>query len=127
MVDGRSRQTRRSSPRRVLALRRLCRARAQPPVFEGRTVEPADDRLHFVSGGSLDKCEALGFLRFVIADHFHSVGHKIYGGQPLLNVVCSDPGGKVAKKNGKAHSVDSFTPLVGFAALQGEDSSLPPK
>jgi len=40
----------------------------------------------------------------------------------LLNIVGGDPRGKVAKKNGEAHSVGSFTPLVGFAALQGEDS-----
>jgi hypothetical protein len=40
----------------------------------------------------------------------------------LFDVIGGDPGRKVAKKYGKAHSVDYFTPLVGFAALQGEDS-----
>jgi hypothetical protein len=43
----------------------------------------------------------------------------------LLDVIGGDPGGEIAKKNGKAHSVDYLTPLVGFAALQREDSSLP--
>jgi hypothetical protein len=43
----------------------------------------------------------------------------------LFDVIGGDPGGKVAKKYGKAHSVGILTPLVGFAALQGEDSDLP--
>ena len=46
---------------------------------------------HFVGGGSFDKREALRFLRFVIADHFDGVGHQIFGGEPLLDVIGGDP------------------------------------
>jgi hypothetical protein len=45
----------------------------------------------------------------------------------LPDVIGGDPCGKVAKKYGKAHSVDYFSPLVGLAALQGEGSDLPPR
>jgi hypothetical protein len=37
----------------------------------------------------------------------------------LLDIIGGDPDGEIAKKYGKAHSVDSSTPLVGLAALQG--------
>ena len=87
------------------ALRRLGRIRAQQAIFERRTIETANNGGHFIGGGRFDKSEALGFLRFVVADHFDGVGHEIFGGQPLFNIVGGDPCGEVAKKNGKAHSV----------------------
>jgi hypothetical protein len=40
----------------------------------------------------------------------------------LFNVVGCDPRREIAKENGKAHSVDYLTPLVGFAVLQRKDS-----
>jgi hypothetical protein len=43
----------------------------------------------------------------------------------LPDVIGGDPCGKIAKKYGKAHSVDYFSPLIGLAALQGEGSDLP--
>jgi hypothetical protein len=42
----------------------------------------------------------------------------------LLNIVGCDPCREIAKKNGKSHSVDYLTPLVGFAALQRKDSDV---
>jgi hypothetical protein len=36
--------------------------------------------LHFVIRGRFDECEALGFLRFVVSDHFYGIGHEIFGG-----------------------------------------------
>ena len=53
---------------------------AQQPVFQGGAVKTADDGLHLVAGGRFDKCEALGFLRFVVSDHFNGIGHQIFGG-----------------------------------------------
>jgi hypothetical protein len=61
-------------------------------------------------------------LRFVIADYFDGVGHEIFGGEPLLDIVGCDPRREIAKENGKSHSVDYLTPLVGFAVLQRKDS-----
>ena len=62
-------------------------------------------RLHFVGSRSFHKCEALRFLSFVVSDHLYSVSYQIFGSEPLLNVIGGDPCGKVAKENGKAHSV----------------------
>jgi hypothetical protein len=61
----------------------------------------------------------------VVADHLYGIGHQIFGGQPLSDVIGGDPCGKIAKKYGKAHSVDFYSPLVGLAVLQGEGSDLP--
>src|ERR1019366_1176514 len=102
---------RRRSTRCILAFRRLRRIGAQQPVFQGGAVKTANDRLHLVVGGRFNKCEALGFLRFVVADHFDAIGHKIFGGQPLFNIVGGDPGREITKKYGEAHSVDFVTPL----------------
>ena len=74
-----------------LALRRLRRVGSQQPVFQRRAVEAADDRLHLIIGGRFDKSEALGFLRFVVSDHFNGVCDKIFSGQPLLDIVGRDP------------------------------------
>src|ERR1039457_3153025 len=117
----------RSSCGGVLPFRGLRRIGPQQPVFQRSAIEAANDGLHLVVGRRFDKCEALGFLGFVVSDHFYGIGHEIFGGQPLPDVIGGDPGGKITKKYGKAHSVDYFTPLVGLAALQREDSDLPTK
>src|SRR5262249_55804886 len=88
------------SPGGLFALGRLSGVGTKKAVFERSAVKTADDGLHFVVGGCLDKCEALGFLGFVVADHFDSVGDEIFGSQPLFDIVGSDPCGQVAKKNG---------------------------
>jgi len=38
-------------------------------------VEAANDRLHLFAGRCFDECEALGFLGFVVSDHFDGIGH----------------------------------------------------
>ena len=58
-------------------------------------------------------------LTKALVDLGHTV--EVFGGQPLLDIIRGDPDWEVAKKYGKAHSVGSYTPLVGFAALQGGD------
>jgi len=63
-----------------LALRGLRRVGSQQPIFQRSAVEAADDRLHLIAGRRLDKSEALGFLRFVVSDHFNGIGHEIFGG-----------------------------------------------
>jgi len=91
--------------RGILAFRWLRRVGPQQAVFERRPIETADDGGHLIGGRRFDKCEALRFLRFVITDYFDAVGHQIFGGQPLLDVISGDPRGQIAQKNGKAHSV----------------------
>ena len=56
----------------------------------------------------IDKCEALGFLSFGIADDLNSVGHQTFGGQPRPDIVCGHPYGEVSEKYGKAHSYCCF-------------------
>src|SRR6266496_3657999 len=109
---------RRLPARSFFAFRRLRRVGSQEAILQGRSIETAYNGGHFVGGRRFDKCEALRFLRFVIANDFYGVSHQIFGGQPLFDVIGGDPGGEVAKKNGKAHSV-IIRLRVGFAALQG--------
>jgi len=104
--------------RSLFAFRRLRRVGPQQAVLQGRTIETPDYGGHFVGGGCFDECEALGFLRFVIANYFDGVSHQIFGGEPLLDVIGGDPCGQIAQKNGKAHSV-IIRLRGGFAALQG--------
>jgi len=47
----------------------LCRVGPQQPVFQRGAIEAANDGLHLVVGRRFDKCEALGFLGFVVSDH----------------------------------------------------------
>ena len=72
---------------------RLGRISAKNLVFERRSVETADDSLHFIRRGGLDKRESLGFLRLVVPDHFHGIRDEVFGGEPLFNIVRSDPHG----------------------------------
>ena len=103
----------------VLALRGLSGICAEQAIFQGCAVEAADNRGHFVSGRRVDEGEALGFLRFVVSDHFYAIGYQIFSGKPLLDVVGSDPRGEIAKKNGKAHSVDFLTPWLDVRHFKG--------
>src|ERR1051326_4465989 len=112
--------------RRIFAFGRLSRVSPQKPVFKRCAIEAANDRLHLVGGRCFYKCEALGFLRFVVADHLYGVGHQAFGGEPLFDVIGGDPSWEVAKKYGETHSVDYLLRRLDFAALQGEDS-LPSK
>ena len=91
--------------RSFFALRRLSRISPQQAVFERRAIETADDGGHFIGGGRFYEGEALRLLCFVIADHLYGIGHEIFGGQPLLNIVGGDPRREVAKKNGKAQVI----------------------
>ena len=93
------------SSRRLFALRRLSRVGPQQAVFERRAIETADDGGHFIGCGRFYEGETLRLLCFVIADHLYGIGHKIFGGQPLLNIVGGDPRREVAKKNGKAQVI----------------------
>ncbi len=103
----------------LFAFGRLRRVGAEEPVFQRSAVEPANDGLHLVGGGRFNKSEALGLLSFVVADHLNRIGYEVFGGEPLFDVISGDPGRQIAKKYGEAHSVDLYTPLVGFWALQG--------
>jgi hypothetical protein len=96
----------RSSARRFLAFGRLRRIGSQHTVFERSAIEAADDRLHLFIGWRFDKCEALGFLCLVVSNHLDGISYEIFGCEPLLDVIGGDPGGEIAKKNGKTHSVD---------------------
>lgn len=75
------------------ALGRLCRVGPQQPVFQRCAIEAANDRLHLVCRGSFYKCEALGLLRFVIADDFDRIGYQVLRGEPRFDIVSSDPRG----------------------------------
>ena len=75
------------------AFGRLCRVGPEDFVLERSAVEAAYDRLHLVSRWRFDKRESLGFLRFVIPDYFNRVRDKVFGGQPLFDVVRSHPYG----------------------------------
>ena len=73
---------------------------------KGSAVETADDGLHLVVSRRFDECEALGFLCLVVSNHLDAISYQIFGCEPLLDVIGGDPGGEIAKKNGKTHSVD---------------------
>jgi len=62
-------------------------------IFQRGSVEPANNRLHLVRCGSLDKRESLGFLRLVVPDHFDRIRDKVFGREPLFDVVRGDPHG----------------------------------
>jgi len=89
----------------TLALGRLCGICPEQLIFQRRTIETANNRLHFVLRGRFYERESFGFLRLVIADYFDRIRDKVIRRQPLLNIVGGDPRGEVAKKNSKAHSV----------------------
>jgi hypothetical protein len=112
-----SRRTHRPS-RRPLALTLrpggLRRIGAEQAVFQGRAIKPADNRVHLLRVGSIDESEALGLLRFGIADHFNCVRNQIFGGEPSSDIVRGHPNGQVAQENGKTHSMVVFDSMRGF-------------
>ena len=73
-------------------------------ILQWSTVKPADDGVHLLGVGRLDKRETLGLLRFGIADHFNCVRDQVFGCQPTLDIVRGYPSGQVAQKHGEAHS-----------------------
>jgi hypothetical protein len=113
---------RRAGVAAILPFRGLGSVGSQKTVFERRAIKAADDSLHFIRSGRFDKSETFRFLCFVIANYFYGIGYKIFGGEPLLNIIGSDPGGEIAKKHGKAHSVGLFTPLVWIGGTSRRES-----
>jgi hypothetical protein len=101
-----------------LALRpgRLRRIGAEQAIFQRRAVKPADDRVHLLGVGGIDKREPLGLLRFGIADHFNRVRNQIFSGEPAFNIVRGHPNGQVAQENSKTHSMVVFDSMRGFAS-----------
>jgi hypothetical protein len=91
----------------------LRRIGAEQAVFQRRAVEPADNRVHLLCIGGVDKSEALGLLRFGIADHFYCVRNKIFGGEPSSDIVSGHPNRQIAQKNGKTHSMVVFDSMAG--------------
>ena len=80
----------------VFALGRLGGIGAQEAIFKGSAIKTLDDGGHFVGGGRLYESKAFGFLGFVVADYFYGIGDEVFGSEPLLNIVGSDPRGQVA-------------------------------
>jgi hypothetical protein len=73
-------------------------------ILQRRAVKTADDGVHLLRIRRLDKREALGLLRFGIADHFNCVRDQVFGCQPSLDIVRGYPGGQIAQKHSEAHS-----------------------
>ncbi len=65
----------------ALRLRRLRRIGAKQAILQRRTVEPADDRIHLLGIWRFDEREALGLLRFGVADHLNRVRDQVFGCQ----------------------------------------------
>jgi hypothetical protein len=95
----------------------LCRIGAEQAILQRRAIETADNRVHLFRVGGIDESEALGFLRFRIADHFNRVRNQIFGGEPALNIVRGHPNRQVAQENGETHS------LVVFDSMEGDFAS----
>jgi hypothetical protein len=88
-------------------LRRIC---AKEAIFEGRTIEPADDGIHLFGVRCINEGESLRFLCFRVADHFHSIRNQVLCGKPRFDIVCGYPDGDISEKNGKALSLGLLTP-----------------
>src|SRR5262249_54864607 len=71
----------------ALRLRRLRWIRTKQTIFERRTIEAADDRIHLFGVRRFDERESLRLLRFRIADHFNRVRDEAFGGEPAPDVV----------------------------------------
>ena len=78
---------------RLAAVRPWWAAPGLPEGFYPRAgaVETPDNRLHFVRCGSLHERESFGLLRLVIPDDLNRIRDKVFGGEPLFNVVGGDP------------------------------------
>lgn len=108
-------------PRRTLRLRRLRGIGPQQAIFQRCAIESADDRVHFVRVRRFDEREALGLLRFRIADHFNRVRDQVLGRKPAPDVVRSHPSGQIAQKDGETHSEIIFNSSCG-GLLRGKSS-----
>ena len=78
------------------AFGRLRRVGPKDFVLKRCSVETANDRLHFVRCGSFHEREAFRLLRFMIPDDLNRIRYKIFGGEPLFNVVGRDPNRQIA-------------------------------
>jgi hypothetical protein len=107
-----------ASTRLTLGLGRLRGIGAEQAIFQGRPVETANDRVHFLGIWRIDKREALGLLRFGIADDLNCVRNEVFGAQPTPDIVRSNPSGQIAQEDGKAHSVIFFN-SIGGGLLRG--------
>ena len=83
------------------------------------SIEAADDRVHLFRVRRFDKREALGLLRFGIADYFNCVRDQVLGSEPALDIVRGYPSGQIAQEYGKTHSVIVFN-SVGGGVLRGD-------
>lgn len=92
-------------------LRRLRRVGPEQAIFEGCSIETADDGTHLFRIGRFDKSEALRFLRFGVADHFNRVRDQVLGAKPALDIVRGHPSGQIAQKDGKTHSAVVFNSI----------------
>ena len=100
-------------PRRTLRLRRLRGIGPQQAIFQRCAIESADDRVHFVRVRRFDEREALGLLRFRIADHFNRVRDQVLGAsQPLISSAVTQAG-RLPRKTVKLIQRLSSTPAVG--------------
>ncbi len=77
----------------TFALGRLRGVGPEQFIFQRRTVEAANDRLHFVRRGRFYERESFGFLRLVVADNLNRIRYQVFSRQPLLNIVGGDPRG----------------------------------
>ena len=77
----------------TFALGRLRGVGPEQFVFQRRTIETADNRLHFVLRGRFYERESFGFLRFVVTDDLNRIRDQVVSRQPLLNIVGGDPRG----------------------------------
>ena len=102
----------------TLRLGGLCGIGAQQAILQGSPVEAPNDRIHFLGIRCIDKREALGLLRFGIADYFNCVRDQVLGSEPALDIVRGYPSGQIAQEYGKTHSVIVFN-SVGGGVLRG--------
>lgn len=86
----------------------------QQPIFQRRTVESADDQVHFFRVGRVDKCKTLGLLGLRIADYLHVVVDEVFCVKPGLDVVLGNPDGQISEEHCETHSVVSLTPFLGI-------------
>ena len=96
----------------------LSRIGPKQAILQRSAVKPSNDGVHLLGIGRFNEREALGLLRFGIADYFNCVRYQVFGTQPTLDIVRGDPSGQVAQEYGKTHSVIVFN-SVGGGLLRG--------
>jgi hypothetical protein len=88
----------------------LSRIGPKQAILQRSAVKPSNDGVHLLGIGRFDEREALGLLRFGVADDFNCVRDQVFGCEPSLDIVRSDPGGQIAQEDGKTHSVIVSSP-----------------